>query len=150
MSHIKIVTGCLQKGDEPGEFSITGKDVRTWGVRSNSVKLEQHVGHQVTVTGSAHRESKAQVKAEGKERRSDGERGRQRKWSPDDFEQRPVNFQTAVVINETELSKPIHKEINSRSGGTDHFRQSLLAYLRDYAFRSPFLAKAGEKQKNSC
>jgi hypothetical protein len=62
MSHIKIVTGCLQKGDEPGEFSITGKDVRTWGVRSNSVKLEQHVAHQVTVTGSAHRESKAQVK----------------------------------------------------------------------------------------
>jgi hypothetical protein len=66
MSHTKIVTGCLQKGDEPGEFSITGKDVRTRGVRSDSVKLEQHVGHQVTVTASAHRESKAQVKAEEK------------------------------------------------------------------------------------
>ena len=66
MSHTKVVTGCLQKGDEPGEFSITGKDGRTWGLRSNSVKLEQHVGHQVTVTGSAHRESKAQEKAEEK------------------------------------------------------------------------------------
>jgi hypothetical protein len=66
MSHTKIVTGCLQKGDEPGEFSITSKDGRTWGLRSNSVKLEQHVGHQVTVTGSAHRESKAQEKAEEK------------------------------------------------------------------------------------
>ncbi len=66
MSHTKIVTGCLQRGDEPGEFSITGKDGRTWGLRSNSVKLEQHVGHQVTVTGSAHRESKAQEKAEEK------------------------------------------------------------------------------------
>ena len=132
MSHIKIVTGCLQKGDEPGEFSITGKDVRTWGVRSNSVKLEQHVGHQVMVTGSAHRESKAQLKAEGKERRSDGERGRQRKWSPDDFEQRPVNFQTAVVINETELSETIHKEVHSRSRGADHFCQGFLADLRNY------------------
>src|ERR1700674_4017461 len=66
MSHTKIVTGCLQKGDEPGEFSITGQDGRTWGLRSSSVKLEQHVGHQVTVTGSAHRESKAQEKAEEK------------------------------------------------------------------------------------
>jgi len=44
MSHTKIVTGCLQKGDEPGEFSITGQDGRTWGLRSSSVKLEQHVG----------------------------------------------------------------------------------------------------------
>jgi hypothetical protein len=66
MSHTKIVTGCLQKGDEPGEFSITGKDGRTWGLRSSSVKLEQHVGHEVTVTGSAHREPKAQEKAEEK------------------------------------------------------------------------------------
>ena len=66
MSHTKIVTGCLQKGDEPGEFSITGQDGRTWGLRSSSVKLEQHVGHQVTDTGSAHHESKAQEKAEEK------------------------------------------------------------------------------------
>ena len=66
ISHTKIVTGCLQKGDEPGEFSITGQDDRTWGLRSSSVKLEQHVGHQVTVTGSTYRESKAKEKAEEK------------------------------------------------------------------------------------
>ena len=66
MSHTKTVTGCLQKGDEPGEFSITGADGKTWGLRSSNVKLEQHVGHQVTVTGSAHRESKAHEKAEEK------------------------------------------------------------------------------------
>ena len=66
MGHIKTVTGCLQKGDEPGEFSITGADGKTWGLRSSQVKLEQHVGHQVTVTGSSHRESKAHEKAEEK------------------------------------------------------------------------------------
>jgi len=66
MSHAKTVTGCLQKGDEPGEFSITGTDGKTWGLRSSTVKLEQHVGHQVTVTGSAHHESKAHAKAEEK------------------------------------------------------------------------------------
>ncbi len=66
MSHTKTVTGCLQKGDEPGEFSITGADGKTWGLRSSNVKLEQHVGHQVTITGSGHRESKAHEKAEEK------------------------------------------------------------------------------------
>ena len=65
MSHTKTVTGCLQKGDEPGEFSITGEDGKTWGLRSKTVKLEQHVGHKVTVTGSVHRESKAEEKKEG-------------------------------------------------------------------------------------
>ena len=66
-SHIKTVTGCLQKGDEAGEFSITGEDGKTWELTSKSVKLDEHVGHQVTVTGSAHRESKAEEKAEKKE-----------------------------------------------------------------------------------
>jgi len=62
----KTVTGCLQKGHEPGELSITGEDGKTWELSSKTVKLDEHVGHQVTVTGSAHRESKAQEKAEEK------------------------------------------------------------------------------------
>lgn len=62
----KTVTGCLQKGREPGELSITGEDGKTWELSSKTVKLDEHVGHQVTVTGSAHRESKAQEKAEEK------------------------------------------------------------------------------------
>src|SRR6266404_8146482 len=57
-AHTQSVTGCLQKGDEPGEFSITGEDGKTWGLHSNNVKLEEHVGHKVTVTGSVHHESK--------------------------------------------------------------------------------------------
>jgi hypothetical protein len=65
-SHTKTVTGCLQKGHEAGEFSITGEDGKTWDLSSKSVKLDDHVGHQVTVTGSAHRESKAEEKAEEK------------------------------------------------------------------------------------
>jgi hypothetical protein len=62
----KTVTGCLQKGNEAGEFAITGEDGKTWELSSNKVKLDEHVGHQVTVIGSAHRESKAQEKAEEK------------------------------------------------------------------------------------
>jgi hypothetical protein len=61
------VTGCLQKGDAPGEFSITGEDGKTWGLRSASVKLDQHLGHKVTVTGSTTHETKAEEKEEKKE-----------------------------------------------------------------------------------
>jgi hypothetical protein len=65
-SHTRTVTGCLQKGDAAGEFSITGEDGGTWSLHGSDVKLDDHVGHQVTVTGSANREPKAQEKAEGK------------------------------------------------------------------------------------
>ena len=58
------VTGCLQKGDEPGEFSITGEDGKTWGLRSTSVKLDEHLGHKVNVTGTTTHETKAAEKAE--------------------------------------------------------------------------------------
>jgi len=69
---LQNVTGCLQKGHEAGEFSITGEDGKTWGLRSSSVKLSEHVGHKVTVTGSTTRETKAEEKGEGKVGRAAG------------------------------------------------------------------------------
>jgi len=71
----KTVTGCLQKGDEAGEFSITGEDGKSWELRSKTVKLEQHVGHQVTVTGTAHHETKAEEKKEARWRKRPAKRG---------------------------------------------------------------------------
>jgi len=62
----QTVTGCLQKADASGEFSITGEDGKTWGLRSTSVKLDQHIGHKVTVTGSTTHESAKTEKAEEK------------------------------------------------------------------------------------
>ena len=64
-----------------------------------------------------------------------------------DVEQRTVNFQTAVIVNQTELSESIHKEVHSRSGCADHFRQGFLAYFRNYVLRSSFFAKVGQQQK---
>jgi hypothetical protein len=60
------VTGCLQKGTEAGQLFIAGEDGKTWDLHSSTVKLDEHIGHQVTVTGSAHREAKSQEKAEEK------------------------------------------------------------------------------------
>jgi len=61
------VTGCLQKGDEPGEYSITGEDGKTYGLRSRAVKLSEHLGHKVTVTGKLRAESAEKEKGEAAE-----------------------------------------------------------------------------------
>jgi hypothetical protein len=68
------VTGCLQKGDEPGEVSIMGEDGRNWDLHSTAVKLDQHIGHKVTVTGTMTRESKAEEKKEGEVENASGKR----------------------------------------------------------------------------
>ena len=60
------VTGCLQKGDEAGEYSITGQDGKTYGLRSKSVNLSKHLGHKVTVTGTLKPESEENEKNEAK------------------------------------------------------------------------------------
>ncbi len=59
------VTGCLQKGAQPGETSITGADGKSYDLRSDTVKLAPHIGHQVTVTGTASPETKVEEKKEG-------------------------------------------------------------------------------------
>jgi hypothetical protein len=73
-AHTQTVTGCLQKGDEADEFSITGEDGKTWGLRSSTVKLDPHLGHKVTVTGSSTHESKAEEKKEHRWRRHPAKR----------------------------------------------------------------------------
>lgn len=61
------VTGCLQKGDEAGEYSITGEDGKTYELRSKTIKLSQHLGHKVTVTGTLRAESAEKEKGEAEE-----------------------------------------------------------------------------------
>ena len=61
------VTGCLQKGDEAGEYSITGEDGKTYGLRSKTVKLSQYLGHKVTITRMLWPESAEKEKGEAAE-----------------------------------------------------------------------------------
>ena len=63
----KTVTGCLQKGQQVAEFSITGEDGKTWDLISTTVKFDGHVGHQVTVTGSAQPKATAEKAGDKKE-----------------------------------------------------------------------------------
>jgi len=51
------VTGCLAKDEkEKNEYMITGEDGKTWGLKSSSVKLSDHMNHKVTVTGKVTKE----------------------------------------------------------------------------------------------
>src|SRR5215470_19076887 len=69
------VTGCLQKGDEVGEYSITGEDGKTYGLRSKTVKLSEHLGHKVTITGTLRAESAEKEKGEAAEKKGVPEAG---------------------------------------------------------------------------
>ena len=46
------VTGCLtQDANEKNEYLVKGEDGKTWGLKSQRIKLNQHLNHKVTVTG---------------------------------------------------------------------------------------------------
>ncbi|MFY9530132.1 MAG: hypothetical protein WBC04_00075 [Candidatus Acidiferrales bacterium] len=47
----RTLTGCLQNGENPNEYLLTTKKGSTWEIKSDNVKLDQHVGHTVTITG---------------------------------------------------------------------------------------------------
>lgn len=47
----RTLSGCLQKGDEAGEYNFTAKNGGTWEIKSDSVKLDEHVGHTVKIVG---------------------------------------------------------------------------------------------------
>ena len=49
----RTLTGCLQPGDGANEYVLTAKDGSTWELRSDSVDLAPHVGHTVSITGTA-------------------------------------------------------------------------------------------------
>jgi hypothetical protein len=47
----RTLTGCLQKGDSSNEYQLTTAKGGTWEIKSDTVKLGNHVGHTVTITG---------------------------------------------------------------------------------------------------
>jgi|SRR5215831_9066949 len=52
------LTGCLQKGSVVDRFHLFGLDGKAYALRSSSVKLSEHVGHNVTIKGELKHDSK--------------------------------------------------------------------------------------------
>src|ERR1700679_985316 len=59
-----------------------------------------------------------------------------------------VHQYLAVVLDQTELSETVHEEIDSRAGGANHFRQSLLTYVGNDFFRLIF-PEVGQQEQSS-
>ena len=69
------VTGCLQKGGEEGGFTLLADNGKVWELHSKKVALAEHVGHTVTVAGSATNESKTdEQKIAANEKKEYGEK----------------------------------------------------------------------------
>ena len=67
----KQVTGCLEKGDEAGEYSLKGEDGTNYGLKSTKVQLSKHIGHEVTVTGRTAKEKEEGTKEAGENESAD-------------------------------------------------------------------------------
>src|ERR1700730_11431742 len=67
----RTLTGCLQKGDDANEYRLTTTKGGTWEIKSDTVKLGDHVSHTVTITGVVSNATlhgaKEDTKAEAKE-----------------------------------------------------------------------------------
>src|ERR1700732_4926287 len=65
------------------------------------------------------------------------------------IEQRTVNFDLSVVVDETFFAELVHEETYSRTRGADHSRQRLLAESHRDRRRIAFLAEIGEQQEQA-
>lgn len=45
-------SGCLQKGSNGNDYTLTAQDGSTWTLTSNAMNLDTYVGKQVTVAGT--------------------------------------------------------------------------------------------------
>jgi hypothetical protein len=63
----RTLSGCLQKGEDANEYKLTTKSGGTWEIKSDSVKLEEHVGHAVKVTGVVSHYKEHAMKEDAKE-----------------------------------------------------------------------------------
>src|ERR1700733_600748 len=65
----------------------------------------------------------------------------------DDTEKGTVNFQSAVVVDETQLPELIHKRADTRAGCSDHLGQRFLADLGNVGFGFALIAVMGNQQE---
>lgn len=47
----RTLTGCLSSTDKADEYRLVTEDGSSWEIHTKTVKLGEHVGHTVTVTG---------------------------------------------------------------------------------------------------
>src|SRR5258708_4690780 len=64
-----------------------------------------------------------------------------------DAQERSIDFNSAVVLDETQLPEFVHEQIDACARGADHLRQRLLRNLWKHSLRLVLLAVSGQQQK---
>jgi len=67
-----LVTGCLVKGDEPGEVWLAQKNGKIYGLEGGKIDLNAHLGQKVIVTGYVLPEGKEEDAEEAKKENKAG------------------------------------------------------------------------------
>src|SRR5437763_17032886 len=65
------------------------------------------------------------------------------------IEQRAVDLQAPVVVNETQFPEPVHEKADSRTGRSNHLGQGLLTDLGNHGFRLTIFAEMSEQKKDA-
>jgi len=63
----RTLSGCLQKAEDANEYNLTTAKGGTWEIKSDSVKLGDHVGHTVRITGVVSNAAMHGVKEDAKD-----------------------------------------------------------------------------------
>jgi hypothetical protein len=69
-----LLTGCLVKGDEPGEVWLAQKNGRIYGLEGGKIDLNAHLGQKVSVTGYVPPEGKEEAAEEAQKENKAGKR----------------------------------------------------------------------------
>ncbi len=66
-SQVRTITGCLALGSSADKYVLNGNDGSTWDVKSDAVRLADHVGHTVTAKGTVSNVTMHNMKEEAKD-----------------------------------------------------------------------------------
>ena len=55
---------------------------------------------------------------------------------------------TLAIVDEAQLSEPVHEEADPRPGGADHLGKRLLTDLRNYRLGYALLAEMSQQEQN--
>src|SRR5512147_3150490 len=64
-----------------------------------------------------------------------------------DVQERGMNLQSAVVLDEAELAELVHEEVDARARRPDARREDILVDDRNDGFQLSLLAEVGEQQQ---
>ena len=155
--YASVATGQRRHGDAEGPLDVSGWTGRERIHADDRADRRRQNGIPHLEAGwMAGRKYKVGLSLNGS-RRHEGLRSRtlRRRCTPGsvaqhDAQERVVDLQAAVVVDEPELPKLVHEEVDTRARRADHLGQEFLRHSRKRAVRRLGFTVAREQQQRAC